>query len=58
MALSFQWSATGATLIIPGSYASIQISPSANSTISNGVLILVGEAQIGPDFSLRKQSSW
>jgi len=54
MALSYQWTGGGGVqLVIPGSYIQEIIQPSASVTPSNGVLILMGEASGGPDFSLR-----
>lgn len=43
---------TSGTLIIPGAYPTVQVQSSATGLSVNGVLMLVGEADAGPDYTL------
>lgn len=42
----------GTTLIIPGAYPSITVQTSNSGLAANGVIMLVGEANAGPDYTL------
>lgn len=50
MAQSFQ--STSGLLIIPGAYPSLQVQQSNSGLATSGVLMLVGEADAGPGFTL------
>lgn len=39
------------TMIVPGSYPTIKVERSPSGTAASGIVILVGEAEQGPDFS-------
>ena len=52
MAQSYVDPNSGAELIIPGAYPSITVEPSQGGLAANGILMLVGEADQGPDFTL------
>lgn len=45
------------TLIIPGAYPSIKVEQSNSGLSTTGVLMLVGEADAGPDYSLETELS-
>jgi len=44
--------ATGSTLTIPGAYPSIAVQTANSGLSANGVVMLVGEADAGPDYTL------
>lgn len=52
MALSL--TTDGGTLIIPGAYPSYKVQTSANGTAASGIMVLIGEADQGPDYSLEE----
>lgn len=52
MALTYQ--GTEGTLIIPGAYSSIKVQTDNSGLAATGVLMIIGEADAGPDYSLEE----
>ena len=56
MSLSYT-TTDGQTLIVPGAYAEAQVVSTPSTLAANGILMVIGEANSGPDFTLESDLS-
>lgn len=55
--MAFQYSTTNGNLVIPGAYASYTVEADNSGLSTTGVLMIVGEADQGPDYTLESNLS-